>query len=252
MVPSSAARTAPVSAPQFAPIFVKGHVKVTIGKQTLEFVHQNVSAFGVTGLPWGDLDPQEYFGARVSAQITLLAAGGMRFHTQATILRESTAVAEHFGLKFIPDAELKHQLAEFVSKNGVYPTEYLRKYPRIPAAREITTFPVHASVRREGKMQSFALDIRNLSPNGMLLSTENAMALRITPGERLDLTLDPRGWFPFQITLQVLVCRVTDEKLPETHNTLRYLGLRILRIDEPHRTAFLDLLRDILVQLQRR
>lgn len=215
-----------------------------------EFVHLNISPFGVTGLSWGDLDSNDWFGRKVTVHVQLLIGGGLRFKTQAYVLRESTAVAEHFGLKFELGDEEGKKLQEFVRAQGTYPTEYLRKYPRIPATKQITTFPVHAAVRREGKYQTFVLDIKNLSPNGILLSSENPMALRIVPGERLELTIDPRGWFPFQIKVQALVCRIVDEKLGDNQNIYRLIGMRFLKVEEPHRTAFLDLLRDILSQMK--
>lgn len=236
------------------PVFAKGHLMVTLsqGEQapTLHFPNQNISLFGVRGLSWGALDPAEWFGKHVRVQGRMLAGAGLAFDTDAVILRESTEKSEQFGLKFFLSDETKIRLQSHLTRHGKSPVAYVRKYPRIPLDESITTFPTHVAIKREGKYQSFVMNIRNLSPNGMLLSSENPMALRITPGEQLDMVIDPRGWFPFQIKMRVLVCRITDEWIGQNRNIARMIGIRFLRLEESDRQSYLELLRDILSQLQ--
>jgi hypothetical protein len=235
-------------------VFVKGHLTFSVEQQDLEFIHQNVSVFGVTGLPWGVLSAKNHFGREVMTTLRIPGDAKLSFWTRAYIMREYTVFGSHMGLKFQMEPEAHERLSAHVQKHGAYPTEYLRKYPRIPADSSIQTFPLRVLAFPDGVDQTqnapLILDVSNLSPNGILLNTENQMALSIQPGNRLHLILEPRGWFPMQIRVQGLVCRVVDELHPSSGNLIRYFGIKFARVDDVNRTAFLDLLRDILSQMK--
>ena len=116
------------------------------------------------------------------------------------------------------------------------------------------TFPLRALVYPEGGTSTNTpialLTSGNLSPDGILLHTENQAALNVRPGDRLSLMLEPRGWFPMSIKVQGLVCRVSDEMNPQSGNLMRYLGIKFTKVDDVNRTAFLDLLKDILARIK--
>jgi hypothetical protein len=235
------------------PVFVKGHLTFCLDKQDLEFIHQNISVFGVTGLPWGPLNPRDHFGKEVMVSIRVAGPEPLSLLTRADIMREHTSVGEHMALKFRFEPDAKAKLAQVIQKHGYYPTEYLRKYPRIPSSPMIQTFPLRALAFVETDSGAggapLIFDIANLSPNGILLTSENQSALTIQPGARLNLQLEPRGWFPMSIRVQGLVCRVSDEIGPHG-NLLRYLGIKFTKVDDVNRTAFLDLLKDILARIK--
>jgi len=243
-------------------VFVKGHLGFTINGQSYEFVHQNISVFGVTGLPWGPLDPRESFGKPVTATVRIPQQPThdlpVALRTRAYIMREQTLYAQHMGIRFQFDAEQKASLDAHIQKHGFTPTDYMRKYPRIPSSQSIQTFPLRVLVVPERKIElpiqeyPLVFDVSNLSPNGVLIHTENQIALDIVPGQRLELVLEPRGRFPLQIAVQGLVCRITDELQPQSGNLLRYLGVKFTRVDEVNKTAFLDMLKDILEKLRTR
>jgi hypothetical protein len=235
--------------------FVKGHLAFTLDGKPQEFIHQNLSAFGVTGLPWGPLDPALHFGREVDVQVRIPAEKSAQFTTRATILRENTLFGSHMGLRFRLEPAARAMVESLVRKIGFTPTEYLRKYPRIPSAENIATFPMRVLGMPEGADLNHPLptsfDVGDLSPNGVLLSTENQAAMEIAPGARIDLVLEPRGWFPHSVRVLGLVCRVSDEKHPTSGNLIRYLGIKFVRVDEPNRLAFLDLLKDILHRIKK-
>lgn len=235
------------------PVFVKGHLSFCLDKQDFEFIHQNISVFGVTGLPWGPLNSRDHFSKEVMVSIRIASPAPLSILTRSEIMREHTTVGEHMGLKFFLEAESKAKLSALIQKHGFYPTEYLRKYPRIPANPSIQTFPLRALVYPEGGTANNApmvFDVGNLSPNGILIHTENQSALNMRPGDRLNLMLEPRGWFPMSIKVQGLVCRISDELNPQSGNLIRYLGIKFTKVDDVNRTAFLDLLKDILEKIK--
>jgi hypothetical protein len=236
-------------------MFVKGHLAFTLDGKPHEFIHQNLSAYGVTGLPWGSLDPNAHFGRKVDVAIRIPAERAVQFNTPATILRETTLFGSHLGLRLLLTPAHRATMESLISKIGFTPTEYLRKYPRIPSAESIATFPMRVLGMPEGANLNEHLpttfDVGNLSPNGILLSTENVGAQEIRPGTRIDLVLEPRGWFPHSVRVLGLVCRVSEELHPTSGNSVRYFGIKFVKVDEPNRLAFLDLLKDILHRVKR-
>jgi hypothetical protein len=246
------------------PVFIRGHLTFTIDGHTLEFIHQSLSVFGVTGLSWAPLDPYTHFGKTVQVQIRIPAQPQpLTFITPAVILRERTQYAEYLGLRFDLAPGVRTTMEELVRKQGFYPTEYVRKYPRIPSSEQVQTFPLRAlgipQVKRAARTglepstgDPILFDVGNLSPNGVLLSTENQQASSLNPGDRIDLMIEPRGWFPHKVELEGLICRVSDELIPSTQNLRRYFGIKFSRVDETNRVIFLDLLRDILEKIQKK
>jgi hypothetical protein len=212
----------------------------------------------VMGLPWEALNSREHFGMPVDAALTFQQSPEP-LHTQAVIIREYSIAGEQMGLKFHMSPENRALLAELIRKNGFYPTDHMRKYPRLPATSSISTFPLRALVQThklEGEATNdqppIIFDVGNLSPNGILLATESQLSLSIVPNQRLQMILEPRGSFPHQVKVQGLVCRITDSTHFETGNLTRYLGIKFTKVDEMNRAAFLDLLKDILERMKMR
>lgn len=240
------------------PVFVKGHLNFKVDNKDFEFIHQNISVFGVAGLPWGTLNPRDHFGKEVTASIRITSPEALSVLTQARILRESTASSEFMGLKFYLQKEARDKLSALISKHGFYPTEYLRKYPRIVASAVIQTFPLRAVAFPDPEntdpdstfKDPLIFEVGNLSPSGILLHTENQSALIIQPGDKIRLLLEPRGWFPMSIRMQGLICRVSDELSPVNGNLTRHLGVKFIKADDVNQTAFLDLLKDILSKVK--
>lgn len=247
------------------PLFVRGDLELTLPadatghRPTLDFFHQNISVSGVTGLPWGPLKPNEGFGKMIDVGLKVPGAqpneAPLQLRTKARITRERTQFAQHMGLRFLlslPDAK---NLASLISRTGFFPTEYLRKYPRIPSLPIIQTFPLKAidvpefSDVRPTDPVSF--DVLNLSPNGILLRTENPLALDRGLGARLRLIIEPRGWFLSAIHVEGMVCRVSDDVDEQTSNAVRLLGVKFTKIDPAQKLLFLDLIKDIVEKMQK-
>lgn len=227
-------------------MFIKGHLTFSVEGHSLEFVHQTMSSFGASGLPWPPLNPRDHFGKEVELRIRVPTKAPLVLETKAYIMREQTSFTEQMALKFLLTPEQVQAFNEHVKKNGFYPSDHIRKYPRIPSTHTVPTFPLQVIATGS---QSYVFNIVNLSPNGILLSSENRQSLEIKPGDRLDLKIQPRGWFPMQIQMQGLVCRTVDDLDPVSGNITRLLGMKFVKIDEVNKAAFLDLLKDIIKRL---
>ena len=240
-------------------VFVKANLEFELEGHRLKFTHRPISTYGVSGLPWGPLSPETDFGRHVDCKIHVLTPEGLDLFVDAIILKDHSLYSQQMGLRFRLRPDQVEDLSAVIRKRGFFPTEYVRKYPRIPAAAVLPTFPLRvvatlaadpdAAPDAEAAPQ-LPFDVGNLSPNGILLSTESPLAQSLEPGHRLRLTLDPRGWFPAQVHVEGLVCRVLDEVNPESGNRTRHFGVKFTRVDTENRLAFIDLLKDILEQIR--
>ncbi|MGK5086574.1 PilZ domain-containing protein [Bdellovibrionota bacterium FG-2] len=241
------------------PIYVKGTLEFTFEGHFYTYDKQNLSAYGVGGLPWGSLDPARHFAKKLKVTVKLETPEPMTFTTEAQIIREATQVSEHMGLKFSLIPEQAKKVNALIAKYGFFPTEYIRKYPRIPSLSVIQTFPLRVqgttlvtATQANPKVRAVdhIFDVGNLSPNGILLSTESLPAQTLLPGHRLLLRMEPRGWFPVAVEMEGMICRVVDDINSRNGNTIRYIGIKFTKIDEMNKTIFLDLLKDILERLK--
>jgi hypothetical protein len=236
--------------PILQPVFIKGRLTLVCGKYRLEFTRKNVSIFGISGLPWGPLSAQEHFGKPVDLKVEIASLDHYGFTTTGYIMREYTLYSEHMAIRLRLDPETQREVRARIQKHGFFPTDYIRKYPRIPSNPKIQSFPLNVIAQIDGHADPIVFGLRDISPNGVLISTENQASLRLKPGDRIQIALDPRGWFPAQIRCQAMVCRVSDDLEPGSGNLTRYLGVRFTKIDDMNRAAFLDLMKDILQRLQ--
>lgn len=241
---------------------------MTVDGSHYDFEAPHVSEFGAYGLQWGMLKPQEMFGkvADISFRPRVQRQDADRdYRCEAIITRERSFHNQYMGLKFQLDERQRTELRQTIERSGYYPTDYMRKYPRIPAHAGLQTFPLKAIVSCEATTElnkngiqgqetvvsnPIVFDVLNLSPNGILISTENPMSHSFEPGDRLNMILDPRGWFPIQIKVKGLICRVIEDRNPKSHNIQRHFGIKFIQVDPENRNAFLELLRDILEQIK--
>jgi hypothetical protein len=236
--------------PVLQPVFIKGQLALACGEHRLEFNRKNISLFGVSGLPWGPLNAQQHFGKYADVSIKIASLDHFGFETRGYIMREYTLYSEHMAIRLRLDEATQKEVRARIGKHGFFPTDYIRKYPRIPSNPKIQSFPLSVIARIDDESDPIVFGLRDISPNGVLISTENQAALRLKAGDRIQLALDPRGWFPAQIHCQGMVCRITDDLEPVSGNLTRYLGMRFSKIDDINKIAFLDLMRDILKRLQ--
>jgi hypothetical protein len=244
-------------------VYIKGNITILIDNNKISHPNQNISAFGVNGLPWFNLNPKKEFGRLVEVLVDIQKPKPYSIRTLALILSEATPESATMVLKFHMDELQKQEFTAFIDKNGLNPIEYARKYPRIPSDALIQTFPMRAlltieqSARPKPAPQSandskvpIIFDIENLSPTGTLMSTENQNALHIDPSDIVNVILEPRGWITTRVQIQCLVCRVTDELNPLNGNILRRLGLKFEIISPNDKDAFIALLKEILQEVK--
>lgn len=241
------------------PLLVKGNIQINLEDGPVSFLHQSISIYGANGLPWGRLSSERLIGKDVEVVLKAPASDPVELRATARINREHSSAGEQMALKFALNPEQQDVLRKIIRNHGFYPTEYIRKYPRIPVDSSIGTFPLHllgfpssSQRNRIDQTDEIIFEVRNLSPNGVLLATENPFASSIVPSERLKLIFDPRGNFPVRIVVEGMVCRVIEEISSKSKNVVRLFGIKFLSVEGEDRGAFLDLLKDILAKMKSR
>ena len=237
-------------------VFIRGDLSFTINGQTLIYRRKNISLQGADGMSWGPLSPEHHFGVPILVSVKISETTTFSFKTPAYLVRELTGAQVLMGIRFHLDSSNELQLAQAIAKGGHAVTKNNRLYPRIPSDEKIQTFPMHAVVYLKGLKKSgvpfpVVMNILDLSPHGALFTTENQNSFSITPGEKLDVLLEPRGWFPMPIRIQAQARRITDELHPKTGNPFREIGFQFMHIDTINRAAFSDLLKDILIKMKK-
>lgn len=231
------------------PIFIRANFTFELIDRDYNFLNHAVSVFGISGLRWPHFDPTGFVGQQVKVTVDVLAQQRFRFTTDALITAELTTDAVYLGARFYPGDGDKRRLAEAISREGFYPTNYLRKFPRIPAWPTISNVPLRTVVKAEFD-ELVVFDIANISPNGILLLSENPKAAEYYAGSRLHAQVEPRGE-PFKpFTFDGQVCRVLMDKNPSSGNINRYLGIRMLRIPDDEKTNFLEILQAVLHKMK--
>lgn len=231
------------------PVFIRANFTLIIQGKEYSFLNYPISSYGISGLKWPHFHPIDHVGEIIEIKLDVLAATRFSLATTARITAESTSDVTYLGAKFNLNNNDHLKLITAIKKEGTCPTHYFRQFPRIPARQDLATIPLRAIVKTANN-ELIAFDLANLSPNGVLLHTENPKAGLLLAGSRIQVQIEPRGsnFEPFQFA--GLICRVMLEKNSTTQNLIHLLGIRITHLDEKSKNNFLSVLRTVINELQ--
>ena len=250
--------------PSLAPKFLRGTVWVSAGDSLGEYPRALISSDGVYGLRWPPFVPAKHFGKIVEIKMELSATSHLhRFEMQASVIHEYTMRSERMGLKFVHrDFAAHHRLVTLIQTQGHYPIEHERKHPRIPSTQFTHGFELRASglalpSALNSTPQRIQYRILNLSPEGLLLQTNNANATAIRAGDLIDVLI--RGTSAGQTAalgietdihakLKVFRCLHEIEFASQKEQWL--FGLQFHRPDEATRRQYFKLLEGILNRIK--
>ncbi|MBI3557320.1 MAG: PilZ domain-containing protein [Deltaproteobacteria bacterium] len=231
------------------PIFIRSNVRFTLFGHEYVFPAEGVSLFGISSLRSPNFDPTDMVGEQVRIEVDVLSKEPFAFATNAWLTAEATVDNVYLGMKFNLGEKIRSKLVQAIQLEGYYPTNYIRKYPRIPAKDVIPTMPLRAIVSTIDD-ELLAFDIANMSPNGILLHTENPKAAFLVPSVRVQAQVEPRGSTMAPFDFEGIVCRMMMDMNPVTRNIKRYLGIKFTRIPEEQKQNFLEILKAVLESIQ--
>lgn len=229
-------------------VFAKGNFSFTFAGKTHSYVNQFYSAYGLSALHWEICDPRSIVGQPTEVNLDMLTGLRRRMKIPGYFTAERSKGGSYLGVRFDANAEDAAALVSSISSSGTVPTTHIRKYPRIPASEFVATMPLNAILNHNGEL--ITARVANISPNGILVCTENPKSALMDPDTRVKMQLEPRGEFFVSVNIEGLVCRILEDMNPVSRNVMRYLGLRITRFDNGHKEAYISLLQDILLRLK--
>jgi len=227
------------------PIFIRANFKFHVLGQEFSFLNQAISVFGVSALKWSYFEPISRVGELVSISVDVLARERFKFTTTGSLMAEQTVDANMLSIRFHLQPQDKVKLEHAIAVEGFCPTSHMRKYPRIPAVQKISDMPLRAIAQVDDNDQ-MVFDIANLSPNGILLYTENPKGGIYLPGNRVRGQIEPRGSYADSIHFEGIVRRTFQERNLDSQNLAHYLGVRFSHIPPSQQDRFVDLLRSVL------
>ncbi len=237
----------------YQPVFLNAHIAFTVDQHMMNFTDKNITPYGAHSLPWTPLSPTKHFGRKTIANLRILTKEPVNIQTPARITREFSFSGEQMGLRFDMKPEDRALIQKVIEAEGHYPTDYSRKYPRIPASPEIPSFPLKVLVHPEGSGEGsvpLIFEVGNISLGGILIRSENPFVSSVQLGQNLQLYLEPRGDLPLQVMMLGQVCRILEEMHPTNGNILRMFGVKFHSFTPDNAKSFKELLRDILERIK--
>jgi hypothetical protein len=229
-------------------LFVRANVRFTYAGKPFDFPNHFISAYGISSIRWTVCDPRQIIGQKTDIEVTMLVGDKRTFRIKGEFVAERSKDSVYLVVRFMPSSALKDEIDYAIRQYGTVPTTHVRKYPRIPALDMISTMPLNAIMTFNSEF--VVSRVANLSPNGILLCTDNPKLALIDPGQRMHCQLEPRGDFFAAIEFDGMVCRILEERDETTKNIMRYLGVRFTRFEEGQKQNFIALLQDILLRLK--
>jgi hypothetical protein len=243
-------------------------LRLTLGSHQVDLSQVDVSASGIARLPLpesrpsplGELTP----GQKGEARVVLAGPAGtpgnptvVTVHGRVTRERTLSESCHGFAFDWHDHEATRLVLSKALTDWGYALEPNRRKHERIRALPSNPVVPTtaHLNLSRGSAFENvqpgdptlWTARIHNLSPGGLLLSTESAEAARIKPGDGLDIIIPPRD--PQGFTIEVLggVRRVLEhvERINGSDQLVWSLGVRFEWLDEDQRSLYLSLLKCI-------
>lgn len=256
----------PKPSPPRPPQHLRCDVRLELEGRHQDFHKIDVSASGIARLPIPDPSSNALgelvAGQRAKVQLTLVGPKPEN-STTLTILgritRERTLDESCYGFAFdwFEQDAVRDILLKALSEWGYAAEPNRRKHERTKALSTNPVVPIVAQFRicessaivpqdSEGA-PLWTARIHNLSPGGLLISTESPEAAGIKPGDGLTIIIQPRDAQGFMIETLGGVRRVLEhvERTDSGETMVRSLGIRFEWLDEDQRSIYLSLLKCI-------
>jgi hypothetical protein len=238
---------------------------ISAGGRHCDLAQVEVSAGGVAKLPSTPSLGELLAGQRIDVRVQAGPLGTSRALTvPARIVLERTLGESSYGIAFDWTGHdlLRQALVRALAERGFAPAPNRRKHERTIADAGNPVFPLAARIRvSDGSVldaeataepATWLSRIKNLSPAGILLSSDDPGAAPIKPGDGLHVIIQPRDTQGFTIEAIGNVRRVLEHVEPTAlgERIVRSFGLRFEWIDEDQRTIYLSLLKCIGADLE--
>ena len=239
-------------------MIINGKISFGIEDQTYELEGCEISEEGVSYLPWKTLSPDQHLGLKTQVTLTIKDAETSNLVVEGQISREVDLSQDCLNIKFNWTQEKLKTYKDLEKKLGHESQQKQRKLPRIPGNDKLKYFPknifLYKSSADAGEFNTLGTpiisDVRDISPHGALVTTENQISFKIEVGEEVVIVIEPRGTYNHQVRIHAQIVRTIDEFVKENGNRVRKLGMKFLKIHPLDLQHFKQLMTLIIEELQ--
>ncbi len=93
-------------------------------------------------------------------------------------------------------------------------------------------------------------EVENISPEGIMIFSENEAVFDLKIKEEISLTIDPGLNEPYPVQTQGSIRRILDDFNLGRRNAVRHVGIQFSSLPENEKKNLMTLLRDILLQIK--
>lgn len=238
---------------------INGKISFEIEDQTYELEGCEISEEGALFLPWKNLSPNQHLGLKTQVTLTIKDTETTNLVVEGQLQREADLSQDCLNIKFYWTPEKLNVYKDLEKKIGQEPKRRQRKLPRIEGNDKLKYFPknvfLYKSSADAGEFNTLGgipiiSDLRDISPHGALVTTENQISFKIEIGEEVILVIEPRGAYNHQVRIRAQIVRTIDEFARENGNRIRKLGMKFLKIHPLDLQHFKQLMTLIIEELQ--
>lgn len=227
--------------------FIKADVQFPLGDKVYALKGVDLSAGGIYGVSIPEIDPIKYVGDTIVIRAEVKCAVPFEMSFSATVAAVISTDSSFLEFKYVLDDEAHKKVSAIIAKEGFEPTRHTRKYPRIPANGKLPSMPAHAIVQTAQGLVVF--NVANMSPNGILLSSESPRAAMIMPGNIIDVQVEARGNLFNSFEFRGMVRRLEIYRHPDSQNIVYAIGVRFDSFPENNKAEFLEVLKTVVQDL---
>ena len=220
------------------------------------FENCRISRHEVSGVNLEQIEFPFKIGTIVTLNIRLIHAENSKLKIKASVFRSTTPDGTRLGLSFQPDEFQAELIDKYISQHGNWEMNYLRTSPRITVTKALPLIPVWATVYADESQTGFdhlkstVLEILDISPFGMLLTSECRNSFSWNAAEFVHIFLEPRGSQSQKIRLYGQIVRITDGISWNSGNQFRTIAIKLVESAHVEPTAFHDFFRLLISETE--
>lgn len=227
--------------------FIKADIQFPLGDKVYALKSVDLSISGIYGVSIPEIDPIKYVGDTIPIRVEVKCTIPFEMSLNATVAAVISTDASSLEFKYVLNDEAREKLRVVIQSEGFEPTRHIRKYPRIPANGNLPSMPAHAIVQLQQGLIVF--DVANMSPNGILLSSESPRAAMIMPGATINVQVEARGNLFNTFEFKGTVRRLELYRHSKSLNIVYAIGVRFDSFPDGNKAEFLEVLKTVVHDL---
>ena len=241
-------------------MLITANLSFPIDDQIYQYEGCEISEYGVSELPWNQLNPETHLGTKILISISLPAQINIALKVEGQILREANIDQDYMTIKFLWTPEKLREFKALLKSYGHPPEPNFRSLPRLLSSESLKYFPKNISLYKTPDTSSgqtfntigspIITQVQDINPYGTLVSTENQLSASFSPYETVIAVIEPRGGYNHQIRIQSKIVRILDDFAADSGNPIRKLAVKFIKVHPMDLRHFKNFMTLIIEEIQ--